>query len=233
MPKTRDSHSGRAGKTCSDRDAKAFMREAEDPVRLLRSLRRLLSLCGRSVDSVEWQKACIDVLLRCHALDPAWESMTEEEMQSFKGDSPIGDKDYGVKQLAMEALSPDDQYLASRMGEIREAMHQILPGRKLTTARADHLARITDDYHLMLADASIPLAPQEQRIWDLLLSQPEDKPLETSVILARLRTSGGTISESNAKKSLRGPLKRKGVRNRKRAGYFIPVEFRPEDATTK
>ena len=159
--------------------------------------------------------------------------MTEEEVSETNGDSPIGENARGVKQLAMESLGPDDRLVVSRMGEIRNAIYRISQACEVTPEWAEKLVRIADHYQEMLADWSVALAPQEQRIWDLLLAQSEDKPLPTNVILARLRTSGGTISESNAKQSLRGPLKRKGVRNRKRAGYFIPVEFRPENATTK
>ena len=216
-----------------ERRDKAFSREAQDPVGLLRNLRRLISLQDRDIHPDEWKAIHLDLLIRCHAIDPSWESLSDDEIREMVDDPSHQLNARGVKQLGLVELEPEDQLLASRMGEIRGALHKIDRSSDLSAEWANRLTGIADDYQAMLADSSVPLAPQEQRIWDLLISQPEDRPLQTNVILARLRTSGGTISETNAKKSLRGNLKRKGVRNRKRAGYFIPAEFRPEGVAKK
>ena len=236
MAQTRrlDTSSSKAKRMPSpERREKAFLREAQDPVGLLRNLRRLISLQDRDIHPDEWKAIHLDLLIRCHAIDPSWESLSDDEIREMVDDPSDQLNARGVKQLGLVELEPEDQLLASRMGEIRGALHKIHRSSDLSAEWAKRLTGIADDYQAMLADSSVPLAPQEQRIWDLLIGQPEDRPLQTNVILARLRTSGGTISETNAKKSLRGNLKRKGVRNRKRAGYFIPVEFRPEGVAKK
>lgn len=66
-----------------------------------------------------------------------------------------------------------------------------------------------------LGDPSLPLSPQERRIWDMLLSRPEDKPLTQAKIVAGLSVKGGAVSAENARKSLSGILRRKGVQNRR------------------
>jgi hypothetical protein len=205
---------------------KAFMREVEDPVGLLRGLRRLATMVGRAVDPVELKELCRDLLIRSHAIDPSWATMTEEEIAELNGDSPVGENARGVKQLAMESLGADDRLVASRMGEIRNAIFRISQACEVTPEWAEKLVRIGDHYQEMLADSSVALAPQEQRIWDLLLDQPEDRPLSSTKIVARLRSSGGPVSEENARKSLLNTLREKGVRNRRGAGYYIPSEFR-------
>ena len=67
MPDTRDSNSGGAGKPRNpfpERKAKAFMREVEDPVGLLRGLRRLATLADRTVDPDELKELCRDLRIR-------------------------------------------------------------------------------------------------------------------------------------------------------------------------
>ena len=229
MPDTRDSNSGGAGKPRNpfpDRKAKAFMREVEDPVGLLRDLRRLATLADRAVDPDELKELCRDLRIRSHGIDPSWATMTDEEISKVNGDSPVGKNARGVKKLTMESLGPADRLTASRMGEIRNAIFRISQACEVTPEWAEKLVRIADDYHEMLAHSAVALTPQEQRIWDLLLAQPADRPLNSKQIVARLRTKGGTVSEENARKSLSNTLREKGVRNRKRAGYYIPSQFR-------
>ena len=229
MTDTRRLSSGDAGKPrkpSPDREAKAFMREVEDPVGLLRDLRRLATMVGRAVDPVELKELCRDLRIRSHGIDPSFVAMTEEEIAELNGDSPVGENARGVKQLAMESLGVDDRLVASRMGEIRNAISRISQACEVTAEWAEKLVRIADHYQEMLADSSVALAPQEQRIWDLLLDQPEDRPLSSTQIVARLRSSGGPVSEENARKSLSNTLREKGVRNRRGAGYYIPSEFR-------
>ena len=98
MPHTHRSSSGNAEKgrkPAPEREIKAFMREVEDPVGLLRDLRRLATMVGRAVDPVELKELCRDVLIRSHAIDPSWATMTEEEIAELNGDSPVGENYYG------------------------------------------------------------------------------------------------------------------------------------------
>ena len=106
MTDTRRLSSGDAGKPrkpSPDREAKAFMREVEDPVGLLRDLRRLATMVGRAVDPVELKELCRDLRIRSHGIDPSFVAMTEEEIAELNGDSPVGENARGVKQLAMES----------------------------------------------------------------------------------------------------------------------------------
>ena len=149
MPHTRRSSSGNAGKgrkPSPDREMKAFMREVEDPVGLLRDLRRLATMVGRAVDPVELNELCRDLLIRSHAIDPSWATMTEEEIAEMNGDSPVGENARGVKQLAMESLGADDRLVASRMGEIRNAIFRISQACEVTPEWAEKLVRIGDHY---------------------------------------------------------------------------------------
>ena len=213
----------------------AVMRSLEDPLGLVRTVRCLAALADRDIDKAEWNLVIEDVLYRCAAIDPSFQAMTEDEIADMRQSTDPSEhvESHGVKQVALSSLDPDGQFLVSRVGEIRAAVNHIASIHRLSAAAAVHLRRLAASLLELVADPTFPLAPQEQRIWDLLLGQPEDRPLTCPSIIARLRTSGGMLSETNAKKSLRGNLKKKGVRNRKRAGYYIPSEFRPAPDTKK
>ena len=214
-----------------ERQQKAAMRELVGPMGLLRAVRRFASLQGREVDVSEWSLVRNDVLLRCAAIDPSLQAMSDEEVadQLDRPDQDSQDREsaQGVKQVAMSSLSEDDQLMASRVGEIRAATHRLSSSSLLSPDAADHLRRLADELQSLIADPSLPLSPQEQRIWDVLLARPEDKPLTHDKIVARLSSMGGAVSIGNTQRALAGVLRSKGVMNRKRAGYYIPVEFRP------
>ena len=220
-----------------ERQQKAALRELVGPMGLLRAVRRFASLQGREVDVSEWSLVRNDVLLRCAAIDPSLQAMSGEEVaeQLDRPDQDSQDREsaQGVKQVAMSSLSEDDQLMASRVGEIRAATHRLSSSSLLSPDAADHLRRLADALQSLIADPSLPLSPQEQRIWDMLMSRPEDKPLTQAKIVAGLSVKGGAVSAENARKSLSGILRRKGVLNRRRAGYYIPAEFRPEQSTDK
>jgi len=191
----------------------------------------MASLVKRDIDTAEWDLVVKDVHLRCAEVDPLFEAMSQEELVAMRRkvdpDAAADVESSGMKRNAIEDYAPDKQLLASRVGEIRAVVHRIgytMAG--LTQERAEHLERLAAALHADMADPALPLSGQEQRIWDLLLQQPEDKPLTNDKIVARLSAKGGAVSTGNTQRALLGPLRDKGVRNRKRVGYFIPVEFR-------
>ena len=218
----------------SVRQQATALRELGDPLGLLRAVRYMASLVKRDIDTAEWDLVVKDVHLRCAEVDPLFEAMSQEELVAMRRKvnpkAPADVESSGMKRNAIEDYAPDKQLLASRVGEIRAVVHRIgytMAG--LTQERAEHLERLAAALHADMADPALPLSGQEQRIWDLLLQQPEDKPLTCREVTARLRTQSGALSEENARRSLATTLHAKGVRNRKGAGYFIPVEFRPPE----
>ena len=215
----------------SVRQQATALRELGDPLGLLRAVRYMASLVKRDIDTAEWDLVVKDVHLRCAEVDPLFEAMSQEELVAMRRkvdpDAAADVESSGMKRNAIEDYAPDKQLLASRVGEIRAVVHRIgytMAG--LTQERAEHLERLAAALHADMADPALPLSGQEQRIWDLLLQQPEDKPLTNDKIVARLRAKGRAVSTGNTQRALLGPLRAKGVRNRKRVGYFIPVEFR-------
>lgn len=194
-----------------------------DRLELVRRLRRFANQCGRELSADAMRELRWDVELRVAAIDPSWVRVTAGELRASGHDREAT----GVRQLIPSELSVEDRRLATMMGEIRRLLARGETWTGFTADLGERIRRVADDLCGDLASPALPLTPQERRIWELLLMQPEDRPLTCRVIVARLRAAARPLSEENARRSLATTLKAKGVRNRRGAGYFIPREFRP------
>ncbi len=197
----------------NQRERNKRRREAGCPLALLRSCRKLAGLAGREIEPTEFEDCWWDALIRVESVEPGW---VQED----------GDGGTWTELAPAGRLEGDERSLVHRVRELRSWLHR-MPTPAALQAEGMAFASALQDLELTLGDPRVPLTPQERRIWDLLLKRPEDRPLTSGQIVARLQTSGARVSEENARRSLSTTLKAKGVRNRRGAGYFIPEEFRP------
>ncbi len=200
------------------RGARREALDLRDPLPLVRALRDLADLADRSPLAEEFHSRRQEIQCRAAAQDPGWAVKVVGDDHECRVE--------GVRRVVPEEMTEGDRRLASLLDEVRRALHRLSSPDRLTASERDRLLVISSDLLKILSDPSFPLTRQEQRIWDLLLGEPEDRPLSCRRIVARLRTSGKPLSEENARRSLSTTLKAKGVRNRRGAGYFIPAEFR-------
>lgn len=207
------------------REAARWERDRRDPLELIRSLRRLAGLAGRDPNEAEYQARREDVVVRAAAQDPAWDELGDADRAMFD----TSDTAAGMRRVVPGEMSDRELAFASLLDEIRRLVHRAPTAPTLTEGLGDRLRATADELLAWLGDPAIPLTPQEQRIWDLLLKMPEDRPLSCRSIVMRLQTMSKPLSEENARKSLSTTLKAKGVQNRRGAGYFIPREFRRGD----
>ncbi len=198
----------------SMREKSKRRREYRCPLGLLRSCRKLAGLAGREIEQTEFKDCRRDALERVESVEPGWTHEDEDGGWTLSKLTPA------------ECFGEDQRPLVYRVREIRTCLHRMLTPAALHSG-VEGFAAILEGLESVLRDSRVPLAPQERRIWDLLLKQPEDRPLTSKQIVARLRKDGSRVSGENARRSLATTLKAKGVQNRRNAGYFIPREFRP------
>ncbi len=197
----------------NQRERNKRRREAGCPLGLLRSCRKLAGLAGREVELTEFEDCWWGALVRVESVEPGW-VQTEE------------DGGICTELLPAGRYEGNKRRVVHRIRELRSWLHR-MPEPAALRAEGMAFASALQDLELALGDPRMPLTVQERRIWDLLLTRPEDRPLTYRQIVARLRKSGARVSEANARRSLSTTLKARGVRNRRNAGYYIPEEFRP------
>ncbi len=205
-------------------------RRIEEPIDLLRLVRWFALHGSRRMESQHWEVTKDDLLLRCAALDPRFRYVPppSESGRVLDAKGKVGWRFGGGVQVMHLTSIEDEQQ--RRRGAAVARLWAILEGLKspldLTEAVRKDLLAAAAAFEASLVDRRLPLSPLGGAVWDLLVEQPEDRPLTGDAICRRLEARGVLCESTHLRHELSGPLRLKGVWNQPRLGYFIPSEFR-------
>jgi hypothetical protein len=207
-------------------------RRLADPVDFLRRVRYFAQYVNGTWDQTAWEDEKTDLLFRCAAIDPCLESMSPAEATAGESrrDQDTATVVAGVSHLPVTAIEdPQRRRLAFAVTGIRRILERIKGAVHVTEADRRDLCLLADGVQRAIAESTTLLSPLARSTWDLLLKQPQDRPLTSAQIMAKLADAEVLCEASHLRRELAGPLADRGVRNERGLGYFVPEELRPSE----